>query len=409
LLERGLSSPKRRGARRDLDLYYYYAAFAQSFVEHKLRELNLPARSLVLDPWCGSGTTLAAARLHGHRSLGCDINPVSVILSKSRAASARDVDAVLKSLDKALLSLERRSAEHLQAHTLLWTLRREIFGHKTDGEWAATRYRSLSPRDALLATALFFFARQASVIARSKNPSWRKNGIEARINLSELRLCHGKLLQALESLRIGRAGTPERHVDYDVIQLNNETEHLSAVPVAEAVITSPPYLTRLDYGVSTGLEWRLLKNDPEADLTEWRSRFTGSVLTYRTTSSTFALPRSVGDVLSAIQRHESKAARTYYFQFFRNYFVGIQNAIGNITDACKLGARGLFVVQDSQFKDINIPLTFLFSQMLENCGWVIDNVEPFSISPTFYKINSKRWAAEHFVRSENLIWATRMS
>jgi SAM-dependent methyltransferase len=391
-----------------LDLYYYYAAFAQSFVEHKLRELDLPARSLVLDPWCGSGTTLAAARLHGHRSVGCDINPVSVVLSKSRFASIRDVDAVLSALDKALLSLEKRSAEHQQAHILLWTFRREIFGHKTDSAWAATRYRSLSPRDALLATALFFFARQASVVARSKNPSWRKNGTEARISLAQLKSDHGKLLEVLESLRKERTETLEHSIDCNVTQLNNETERLSAVPFADAVITSPPYLTRLDYGVSTGLEWRLLKNDPEADLTDWRSRFTGSVLTYRTPTSTYSLPRSVGDLLSAIQRHESKAARTYYFQFFRNYFVGIQNAIGNITHACKPGARGLFVVQDSQFKDINVSLTFFFSQMLENCGWAVDKVEPFSISPTFYKINSKRWAAENFVRSENLIWATRI-
>ena len=409
MLERGLSSPKRRGARRDVDLYYYYAAFDQSFVEQKLRELSLPVGSLVLDPWCGSGTALAAACSHGHRSFGCDINPVSVILSKSRFASVRDVDAVLRVLDRALSSLEKRSEEHRQAAAVLWALRRETLGAKTDDVWAATRYDSLSARDALLATALFFFARKAAVVARSKNPSWRKDGTEAQLSVPELKSCHGKLLQCLEGLRRERKEPLQNRTKYRVTQLNNESESISTEPVADAVITSPPYLTRLDYGVSTGLEWRLLRNDPTADLMDWRSRFTGSVLTYRIATSTYALPRSVGDLLSAIQRHESKAARTYYFQFFRNYFVGIQNAIGNITDASKLGARGLFVVQDSQFKDINIPLTFLFSQMLENRGWVIDNVEPFSISPTFYKINSKRWAAEHFVRSENLIWATRMS
>jgi DNA modification methylase len=80
-------SPKRIGARRDFDLYHYYAAFAQSFVEQQILELNLPSDSTILDPWCGSGTTLAAARRFGHQSFGFDINLVSVVLSKSRFAT----------------------------------------------------------------------------------------------------------------------------------------------------------------------------------------------------------------------------------------------------------------------------------------------------------------------------------
>jgi SAM-dependent methyltransferase len=407
MLERALSSPKRLGARRDSDLYYYYAAFAQSFVEHKLIELNLPQESLVLDPWCGSGTTLAAARRYGHRSFGCDINPVSVVLSKSRFASTRDVDAVLETLDKALVSLQRSSKNNSRSDVLLWSLRRKILDDKIDRVWAAERYQSISARDALLATALFFFARQAANVTRSKNPSWRKNQTLARISLSQLRHCHGNLIESLENLKKTEKKIPHCRVQYHVAQINNESEPLSTGPIADAVITSPPYLTRLDYGVSTGLEWRLLKDDRDADLGNWRSSFTGSVLTYRTPTSVYPLPRLVGDLLSEIQRHDSKAARTYYFQFFRNYFVGVQNAIGNITHACKVGARGLFVVQDSQFKDLNIPLTLLFSRMLENCGWAIERTEPFSISPTFYRINPKRWAAEDFVRSENIIWARR--
>ncbi len=405
MLERRLSSPKRLSRRRDSDLYYYYGGFAQSFVEHKVLELNLPHGSLILDPWCGSGTTLAAARRFGHHSFGCDINPVSVILTKSRFASIADVDAVLVALNKALLSLERGSKEQQRTDVLLWSLRRKLFGSKADRLWSLDRYQSLSPRDALLAAALFFYAREAANVTRSKNPSWRKDQTSARISLSQLKRCHVNLVESLESLTKTRGETSDPCAQYHVVQINNEAEYLTTKPIADAVITSPPYLTRLDYGVSTGLEWRLLKNDPKADLTDWRANFTGSVLTCRTPTSIRPLPRVIGDLLSRIQRHDSKAARTYYFQFFRNYFVGIQNALVNITNSCKPGSQGLFVVQDSQFKDIDIPLTFFFLQMLENCGWGAARTEPFSISPTFYKINPKRWAAEHFVRSENLIWA----
>jgi hypothetical protein len=116
----------------------------------------------------------------------------------------------------------------------------------------------------------------------------------------------------------------------------------------------------------------------------------------------------VSNLLRSIHSHPSKAAQTYYFRFFRNYFVGIYNALDNISASSRDGANGLFVVQDSYFKDIEISLTQLFSDMLSECGWMIEKVEPFSIAPTFYKINSRRWAMESRIRTENLIWARRV-
>lgn len=39
-----------------------------------LVSLSTPAGGLVLDPFCGSGTTLLAARMRGRSAMGCDIN-----------------------------------------------------------------------------------------------------------------------------------------------------------------------------------------------------------------------------------------------------------------------------------------------------------------------------------------------
>jgi hypothetical protein len=404
LLQRASSSPKRIAARKNSDLYYYYAAFAQPFIEGQIIELDLPQGSLILDPWAGSGTTLAAANRLGHRSFGCDLNPVSVLLSKSRFASRDDAQAVTRKLKEAFRTIN--DASDSRPETMLWTLRELLLGHKSDRTWAVDRYQTVSTKDALLAASLFFFAREAARATRSKNPSWRKNQTSARLTSTQLKSSYASLLSALKN----QFCSPENTLSnsgYHLKQLNNEFEPITSIPFADAVITSPPYLTRLDYGVATGLEWRLVKDEPAADLSDWRASFTGSVLTDRMPTSIYPLPRSVGDVLSAIQSHDSKAARTYYFHYFRNYFVGIQNALGNITDACKSGAKGLFVVQDSQFKNLNVPLTRMFADMLRERGWRIGKIEPFSIPPTFYKINSRRWAVENFVSSENLIRAER--
>jgi len=47
-----------------------------------------PPGGLVLDPCCGSGTTLVAAVRSGRRAIGCDINPDAVRIARERVEGA---------------------------------------------------------------------------------------------------------------------------------------------------------------------------------------------------------------------------------------------------------------------------------------------------------------------------------
>jgi DNA modification methylase len=48
-----------------------------------------PEGGTVLDPCCGSGTTLVASVRAGRHAAGCDYNPDAVVIAKDRLASAR--------------------------------------------------------------------------------------------------------------------------------------------------------------------------------------------------------------------------------------------------------------------------------------------------------------------------------
>jgi site-specific DNA-methyltransferase (adenine-specific) len=48
------------------------------------KRFSADADDLVIDPFCGSGTTLVAAMLMNRRSVGIDISPEAVALTKSR-------------------------------------------------------------------------------------------------------------------------------------------------------------------------------------------------------------------------------------------------------------------------------------------------------------------------------------
>lgn len=52
----------------------------------RVLEIGSDKGDMVLDPFCGSGTTLVAAKLLGRKYLGCDTNPAAVELTQKRLA-----------------------------------------------------------------------------------------------------------------------------------------------------------------------------------------------------------------------------------------------------------------------------------------------------------------------------------
>lgn len=64
-----------------------------------IMEKYVPARTTVLDPFCGAGTTLVEAKLGGRPTVGVDKNPLAVALSRAKLASV-DLDQVYARLDE---------------------------------------------------------------------------------------------------------------------------------------------------------------------------------------------------------------------------------------------------------------------------------------------------------------------
>ena len=62
----------------------YFAMFPEQFVEQQLLSYTMPG-DVVLDPFCGRGTTVLEGLLHDREAAGSDVNPVAVCLSSAKA------------------------------------------------------------------------------------------------------------------------------------------------------------------------------------------------------------------------------------------------------------------------------------------------------------------------------------
>lgn len=64
----------------------YRGKFFPQLVKSLLNIAEVKPGATVLDPMCGSGTTLVEARLADCRAVGCDINPLSVFVSRAKCS-----------------------------------------------------------------------------------------------------------------------------------------------------------------------------------------------------------------------------------------------------------------------------------------------------------------------------------
>jgi DNA methylase len=71
--------------KEDLPIHGWYR-FVLSYPPHLVRQymsaFGVTRNDLLLDPFCGTGTTLVEARKHGIPSAGCDAHPFAALVSR---------------------------------------------------------------------------------------------------------------------------------------------------------------------------------------------------------------------------------------------------------------------------------------------------------------------------------------
>jgi DNA modification methylase len=401
-----MRSPKL-SSDREKPWYRYYAGYSRAFVEDALASLALAEESTVLDPWNGSGTTTAVAQELGHRAIGCDANPSLVLVARARLLGkevAESLDALAEDIldhqksvtPDGLISeplgtwLDDDSARW--ARSLERAVQHVLIDHSAyqplTSEAALDRVSSLA---AFFYVALFDAVRSVVRPFVGSNPTWVKSpALDDRltVNGNDLALAFREAVTSLGQ-RLRDGGSTE---------LASITQALSGkLPLedasVDAVVTSPPYCTRIDYIAATRPELAVLGYG-HSDLRALRSAMVGTpTIAAETPSVSPEWGHAATSVISEIAGHTSKASGGYYRKYFVQYFDSLWESLGELRRVTRPGGPLVVVVQDSYYKDVHVDLPVIVSEMCENLGWTAISRTDFDIMRTKAAIHpsSRTW------------------
>jgi len=375
------------------DWYRFVLSYPPHLVRAYISRLELEAGDIVLDPFCGTGTTLVEAKKNGLGCYGIEAHPMAHFASRVKTNWSVDSDElvehatrVFKRACRALngsngdlktLSLEQEdllltnSISPVPLHKAL-VLRDEIL--RTPG----------SPvRDAELLALAF-----VSVFVASNLKFGPEVGVarERKLDASVLDAWLDKVHEMASDLR-GFRGFP--HVDSQCVNIDARgmLDGLSSGMV-DGVITSPPYPNEKDYTRTTRLESVLLgfvKSKQELRALKQNLIRSNTRNVYRADDDDLAVAnnRRITAIANEIERRrialeKDSGFERLYHRVTRLYFGGMKRHFEQLKRVLKPGAKLAYVVGDqASYLQVLIRTGELLADIADEVGYEVLSLDLF--------------------------------
>ena len=154
------------------------------------------------------------------------------------------------------------------------------------------------------------------------------------------------------------------------------------------ILGSPPYCTRLDYGIATRVELSVLGLSAGEQSTLRRSLL-GTTTVPASPPSGSHLGTGAVQLLDNIKGHHSKASATYYWKWLAQYLCGYAASLAQLAHIAAEPGTITLVVQESFYKDIHIDLATLTEEALEFEGWYLCRSYAFASRRSLAQINPR--------------------
>lgn len=344
--------------------FYYKEGFSPQLVESLLGELSVPKKSLVLDPFCGAGTTLLACKQANRNAVGFDALPLAVFVSNVKLQDKYDIDE-LRSTSRELFSVKFGKPESKWPSEVRFINMKKAFTSYARNDLLFFRERIMGIEDEK--TRNLFLLGLLSIVVEASNV--KRDGGVLRI----VKKRHLPPVRYLLKRRIGKMikdiersspvpGEAEASLG-DARNLDLESNSV------DACITSPPYLNFVDYTKLYALELSLLS---DFDLKSLSKKTLKSHVGALDPSSCGGMHTNLLDnVLTRLSQEKNRQLP----DIVEGYFYDMALALEELYRVSKPSAPVALVVANACLPNVTVDVDLLLAEIGEHIGFSVEEIQ----------------------------------
>lgn len=361
----------------------FYASFSEEFVNKSIDAMGLQDDSVILDPFVGSGTTLVSCLKKGLPAIGVDLDPFACLLSRCKVALDFDKDKVRQILNspRSVYSDDVDFCEETYrffsescidyAAKVIGSIKESIKlnGSKSYLDAILQDEKGVYDSEVVALTSLCIAAESSAKVVRGSNPTWYRKAKDGEMDvvnsiMGPAQTTSEVIMSDLSDLQ---AYAIKRNIKIFNASVEDLTTELLGVR-ADFIITSPPYLTRLDYIIKHLPNLLVLSGFVPIDIEGARRRMIGTPKIVNKSPSEDKWGVTCNHILESIKSHESYASGSYYIWTYVQYFRSLFLFLERVKFVLSEEANGILVLQNNTYKDLFIPVSDITVEMLAYLG-----------------------------------------
>ena len=377
------------------DWYRFVLSFPPHLVREYINRFGLNRGNTLLDPFCGTGTTLVEAKLHHLRCVGIEANKMAHFASTVKCDWAIDSNDFLEDSRKIVNLAKRRIAATREIRTFSHEQFELILKDSID---PVPLHRTLILRDTIREHGSTFKNHQLLALAASTVRFCSNLHFGPEVGVSRTKKIDDDVVGCWFS------GIQRMHRDLSALHRTSSEQIHDPVAVhfgdarnvstflknesIDAVFTSPPYPNEKDYTRTTRLESVLLGflND-KSELRKMKEGLlrsnTRNVYKNDNDDDYISHHKEILKIAEEIERKRIKMGKTsgfekQYHRVVRLYFGGMARHLNDLKPFLKPGAMLGYVVGDqASFLQIHIPTGKLLGDIAVHLGYHLESIDLF--------------------------------
>lgn len=365
--------------------FSYKEGFSRDIVLNILDELSIPKGTLVLDPFCGTGTTLLACKQAGYNTIGFDALPLGVFVSSTKLQGEYDMEKLYDAI-RSITALKFGETSLKWVDVRFIDIKR-AFSRYARNDLLFFKEKVLGIEDEKIRN--FMMLALVSIVTKASNT--KKDGGVVKItnkrHLPPVRyLLKKKLHRMYKDLENQKESADSTKTRAEARLGDARSLDLEDGCVG-ACITSPPYLNFVDYTKLYALELSLLLESSDEYLGLSRKTLRSHLGGDNTRESKL----NFEDIHLILERlRENTPSFRDIPCMVESYFEDMYLVLKEIYRVSKENAPAALVVGNACFPGVTVDVDLILAELGEDVGFRLQEI----------RVANVRWCDVHGIVKE---------